>query len=195
MKVLAIDCSARNDGLTARMTQAACQGAREAGAEVEYVHVASLKLDRCRMCEGDGWGECRRQGQCIIPDDLATVIAKLEAADRLIFATPVYFGDLSESAKALTDRIRRVSRCPQRHGFLRNLPTLGIAAAGGGGGGVPTCLQGIERALSVPGCFLVDMVGVARRNAAYKCETLQLAGKALAGQAHETWPDREAAAR
>jgi multimeric flavodoxin WrbA len=194
MKVLAIDCSARKDGLTARMTEAACEGARQAGAEVEYIPVASLKIERCRMCDPDGWGECRRQGQCIIPDDLAGVVAKLEAADRLVFATPVYFGALSESAKALTDRIRRISRCPQRHGFLRNLPTLAIAAAGGGGGGVPTCLHSIERALSVPVCFLVDMVGVARRNAAYKCETLQLAGKALAGPAHETWPGRDATA-
>ncbi len=195
MKVLAIDCSARRDGLTGRMTQAACDGAKAAGADVECLHLADLKIDHCRMCGPDGWGQCRHKGTCVIDDDLATVVAKLEGADRLIFSTPVYFGDLSESAKALTDRVRRLSCCPAKQKFLRNLPTLAIAAAGGTGGGMAPCLQSIEKSLSVPGCFLVDLVGVARRNAAYKCETLRLAGQALASEAHESWPDREVAGR
>lgn len=193
MKVLAIDCSSRRDGLTGRMTRAACEGARQAGAEIEYINLADLKIDRCRMCDPDGWGNCRRLGTCLIPDDLGALVTKLGETDRFIFATPVYFGDLSESAKAFTDRLRRLSRFMNRQKFLRNLPTLAIATAGGGGGGVPTCLMSIDKALSVPGCFIVDMVGVARRNAAYKCETLRLAGAAMAGPAHETWPSRDEA--
>ncbi len=191
MRVLAIDCSARRDGLTARMSQAACEGARQAGAEVDRISLADLKLDHCRMCDPDGWGNCRRYGRCIIPDDFNTLVDRLATADRFVFATPVYFGDLSESAKAFTDRLRRISRFPNRQKFLRNLPTLTIAVAGGGGGGIPTCLMNIEKALTVPGCFILDMVGVARRNAQYKCETLHLAGKALADQPHETWPSRD----
>jgi multimeric flavodoxin WrbA len=193
MRVLAIDCSARADGLTARMSRAACDGAAQVGAQIEWVSLQDCKIERCRMCDPNGWGDCRRLGTCIIADDLAKLVEKLGAADRLIFATPVYFGDLSESAKAFTDRLRRTSTFPGRRQFLRNVPTLAIAVAGGGGGGIPTCLMNIERALSVPGCFLVDMVGVARRNAGYKIETLRLAGQALAGPPHETWPGRNAA--
>jgi multimeric flavodoxin WrbA len=181
MNVLAIDCSARHDGLTARMVQAALEGAAAAGARTEHVALADLTIERCRMCDPNGWGRCRREGQCAIQDDLAAVVTKMEAADRLVFATPVYFGDLSESAKAFTDRVRRMAtgRAPKE--FLRNLPTVGIAAAGGGGGGTGTCMTNLEKVLSLPGCFVVDLVPVARRNAHYKAEVLRLVGQALVG--------------
>jgi len=191
MKVLVIDCSAREDGLTARMSTAAAEGARQAGADVEWLSLQDFSIERCRMCDPDGWGNCRRQGKCIIEDDLASLVEKLEGADRFVFATPVYFGDLSESAKAFTDRLRRISTHPARRRFLKNLPTLGIAVAGGSGGGMPSCLASIEKVLATPGCFLVDLVGVARRNAAYKAETLQRAGRGLASEPPDAWPARQ----
>lgn len=192
MKVLTIDASARSDGLTARMSKAAEAGARQAGATAEWVSLQQLKLERCRMCEPNGWGDCRKKGSCVIDDDFAGLVEKLRGADRFIFATPVYFGDLSESAKAFTDRLRRIGVCPDNRAFLGNLPTLCIAVAGGSGGGTPSCMASLEKTLTTPGCFVVDLVPVARRNEAYKAEVLKLAGLALAGEAPDSWPERQA---
>ncbi len=181
MKVLAIDTSARPDGLTARMVRATLDGAAAAGAQTERVALADLTIEHCRMCEPGGWGLCRKEGRCVIEDDLAAVVEKMQAADALVFATPVYFGDLSESAKAFTDRLRRMATGHTPREFLRNLPTVAIAAAGGSGGGTATCLTNLEKVLSLPGCFIVDLVPVARRNESYKADVLRLVGKALVG--------------
>lgn len=191
MKVVVIDASARTDGLTARMSKAAAAGAEQSGAAVAWISLHPLRIERCRMCNPDGWGDCRKKGTCIIDDDFAGLVQQLREADRLIFAAPVYFGDLSESAKAFTDRLRRISTCPDNRAFLDNLPTLGIAAAGGGGGGTASCMASMEKALSTPGCFMVDILPVARRNQSYKTQIMQIAGRALAGPPQDTWPARK----
>ena len=180
MNVVGLDCSARRDGLTARMLDAALDGAAEAGARIERIALADLTIEHCRMCEPAGWGLCRAEGRCVIDDDLAGVVEKLLSADAFVFATPVYFGGLSESAKAFTDRLRRTAVGHEPRGYLKNLPTVGIAAAGGSGGGTPSCLADIEKALTVPGCFVVDLVPVARRNERYKAEVLRVVGRGLA---------------
>lgn len=191
MKVLIVDASARSDGLTARMSKAAEAGARQVGATVEWVSLQELKLERCRMCEPNGWGDCRQKGSCVIDDDFAGLVERLRGADRFILATPVYFGDLSESARAFTDRLRRIGVCPDNRAFLDNLPTVCIAVAGGGGGGTPSCMGSLEKTLTTPGCFVVDLVPVARRNETYKADVLKLAGQALAGEAPDSWPERQ----
>jgi len=180
MKILAIETSSRPNGLTATMTQAILEGAREGGAETELVALRDYTLECCRQCDETGWGNCRTEGKCVIDDDFAELVAKLEAAEGFVLATPVYFGDLSEKAKCFTDRLRRISICPERQSFLQGLPTIGIAAAGGSGGGTPTCLAALEKVLTSPGCFLVDLIPVARRNKHYKGEVCRLAGKSLA---------------
>lgn len=190
MNVLVIDASARNDGLTARMSEAAGAGARDTGADVTQVFLQELKIERCRMCDPNGWGDCRSKGSCVIDDDFAGLVTKLRSADRFVFATPVYFGDLSESAKAFTDRLRRISTCPDTKAFLGNLPTVCIAAAGGSGGGTPSCMAAMEKVLTTPGCFVVDLVPVAKRNESHKAEVLRIAGRTLAGPAPDSWPAR-----
>ena len=182
MKIVAIETSSRSNGLTARMAEGAVAGAREPGAETELVALRDHRIEVCRQCNPTGWGDCRENGQCVIEDDFAALVAKLEEADGLVFATPVYFGDLSEKAKAFTDRLRRVSVCPERKGFLRELPTIGIATAGGSGGGTASCMVSIEKVLSTAGCFVVDLIPVARRNEHYKEEVCRIAGKALASR-------------
>ena len=162
------------------MTRALVEGAQAGGAETELVALRAYNIECCRQCEETGWGDCRTQGKCVIEDDFAGLVEKLAAAEGFVFATPVYFGDLSEKAKAFTDRLRRISICPERQTFLKGLPTIGLAAAGGSGGGTPTCMTAIEKVLTTPGCFLVDLIPVARRNESYKEEVCRIAGKALA---------------
>jgi multimeric flavodoxin WrbA len=180
MKILAMETSSRPNGLTGRMTRAVLEGAQEAGAETELVALRDYTIECCRQCEETGWGECRTKGECVIDDDFSELVAKIEAADGFVLATPVYFGDLSEKAKAFTDRLRRISIGPERQSFLKGLPTIGLAAAGGSGGGTPSCLAAIEKVLTTPGCFVVDLIPVARRNEHYKAEVCRIAGKALA---------------
>ena len=52
-------------------------------------------------------------------------------------------------------------------------------------------MASMEKALATPGCFMVDMIPVARRNQPYKTQIMQIAGRALAGPPQDTWPARK----
>jgi len=178
--VLAIESSARADGLTATVAKACLEGAAEAGATTELVQLKDLALERCRMCGETGWGLCLSEGRCVIEDDFAGLVSKIRAADAYVFATPVYFSDLSESMKAFTDRLRRISGFDKGNRPLGKKPTVLVAAAGGSGGGTVHCLAELDRTLNVCGAFAIDHIGAAQRNKSYKPDVARRTGRALA---------------
>jgi multimeric flavodoxin WrbA len=182
-RILGIESSARADGLTATLAKECLAGAREAGAETELVGLKGLRIERCRMCNEQGWGQCREAGRCIIEDDFAGLVGKLRAADGLVFATPVYFADLSESMKALVDRLCRITRDEQAKRVLSDKPAVAIAAAGGSGNGTAHCMFQLERLLAACGAFVLDLIPAAQRNRDYKGQVARLAGAALARRA------------
>ena len=77
----------------------ALAAAARGGATIERVDLSDYNIGPCTEC-----GACETTGQCPVADDYPTVLEKLMAADRLIFATPVFFMTVSAHAKALIDR-------------------------------------------------------------------------------------------
>jgi multimeric flavodoxin WrbA len=177
MKVLAIQSSPNLDGLTSKTAQAVLRGARVAGAETELVHLNGLNMKPCIACEG-GWGLCRREGTCVLEDDFQALRDKITEADALVFATPVYWHDLSESAKIFLDRLRR---CEVYSDFRRfnGKRALGIASAGGSGSGAVKALLGLEDYLRRIGFDIFDLVTVTQRSKVHKLEMLERAGVRL----------------
>jgi multimeric flavodoxin WrbA len=185
-KIVCVESSARDSGLTATTAKACLEGAGDAGVETELVQLKDLTLERCRMCDEKGWGLCRTEGGCAIEDDFAGLVKKLRAADGYVFATPVYFSDLSESMKAFTDRLRRGAGFDKDNRPLGNRPVVAFACAGGGGGGTTHCMDQLERMLNVCGGFVMDLIPVARRNKHYKPDVARIVGRALAEAASRT---------
>lgn len=99
MKVLGIVCSPRKGGNTEILVKEALDGAKEAGAETELLLVAGKKIAPC-----DGCCSCEKTGVCKIKDDMQAIYQQLEAADGIIFGTPVYFVNVTAQAKAIMDR-------------------------------------------------------------------------------------------
>ncbi len=99
MKVLGIVCSPRKGGNTEIMVEEALEAAREAGAETELVLVADKNIAPCDAC-----ATCRKTDICHIKDDMQPIYQQLEAADAVIFGTPVYNANVSAQAKAIMDR-------------------------------------------------------------------------------------------
>ena len=144
MKILSI-CGSRNPkGQTARAAEAVLEGAAKAGAEAERVFLPTLALERCRQCDDSGWGLCRREGRCVIGDDLGGVVERLRQADAVVVSTPVYYSDLSEGLRAFTDRLRRTCTHEAGRASIKGKPALGVCVAGGGGGGA--CPSAFARA-------------------------------------------------
>lgn len=183
MRVIAINASANKDGLTAACASAFLAGAEEAGAEIHMLHLKDFRVGLCRMC-GMGWGTCRDSAACVIDDDYAHLQGEILEADAWALATPVYFGDLSELAKALLDRLRRCNIGPEG-GQLKGKDFLAIAAAGGSGRGIGTCGEALERFTGHTGMRLADVINVTRRSKLYKIDTIKAAGRAIVQQPWE----------
>lgn len=178
MRIIALQASPNHDGLTATLAQAALRGAASLGAGVELIHLHDHRVNPCKAC-GDGWGQCRRKEDCTQKgeDDFYGLRERLITADGVVFATPVYFWDLSESARTFLDRLRRVEWPRGRESALRGKPFIGIAAAGGSGTGSPRAIKCLEDYLGWIPFSPVAFLPVSRQN-----KDLQLAAAEQAGR-------------
>ena len=138
---------------------------------MELIHLNHMDIKPCKACER-GWGQCH-EGECIQKDDLETIWE----ADA--FVSPVYWHDLSESAKKFLDRLRRVETFSGRDTFV-GTKTIGVAAAGGSGNGAARALYNLEDYLKRVGLELVDLVTITKFSREHKLPMLEHAGKRLA---------------
>ena len=100
MKVLGIVGSPCKGGNTEILVKEALAAAKEAGAETEIILAAEKNIAGC-----DGCSSCRQTGVCRIKDDMQPLYKQIEAADAVIFGTPVYFHNVTAQAKAIMDRM------------------------------------------------------------------------------------------
>lgn len=179
MQILILMGTRNHEGRTVRTTDAIIRGITKGGGSTERIFLPELAIERCRQCEINGWGVCRSEGRCIIEDDFPVVVNKIRASDAVVFATPVYFGDLSESMRAFLDRLRRIGFRRQEAQRNQGIPTVGLCLAGGGGGGAVSCCLSLERVLLTCGFDVVDMIPVRRQNLEAKLPVLELTGEWL----------------
>jgi multimeric flavodoxin WrbA len=99
LKVLGISTSPRLKGNSDLLLREALAGAESAGAQIEYLRIADLNIAPCVECNC-----CYSTGRCRVQDDYQQVLQKMLDADRLIFATPVFFATVCAQAKILIDR-------------------------------------------------------------------------------------------
>ena len=180
MKTIIILGSRNPLGQTARAANALREGVVSQSGQVEQFFLPQMNIERCRQCEDNGWGICRTEGQCVIEDDFAALVDEIRDADAVVFATPVYWGDLSESIRAFLDRLRRICTHEDGKGGIGGTKAIGICVAGGGGGGAPSCAVSMEKILHTCGFDLLDMVPARRQNLEMKCRVLKMTGEWLA---------------
>jgi multimeric flavodoxin WrbA len=185
MQILILSGSRNREGQTARAINAVQKGITGAKGKSEVIFLTELKLERCRQCDADGWGLCTKEGRCIIEDDFDSIAAKVKAADVVVFANPVYFGDLSESMRTFLDRFRRTrfmrpgAAPPGLFPAAGGTPAIGLCYAGGSGNGTISCCANLERILQTCGFAVVDMIPARRQNLDIKLPMLELIGKWL----------------
>lgn len=101
-RVLCISGSPRTRGNSQILAEAFAGGASAAGAMVEMVRAADLKVEPCRGCL-----RCNVLGKCAIRgDDFARIAESFCAADGVLFASPVYFHHVTAQLKTVLDRFR-----------------------------------------------------------------------------------------
>jgi len=180
MKVMIFTSSPNTDGLTAACGNAAKTGIEEAGAQVVMVNLNELEIGSCHAC-GNGWGPCRSEHECQVKDNFQALHASMTDMDAYVLITPVYWGEMSESAKAFSDRVRRCEALKKNKSFFQGKPVIAVAAAGGSGNGLTTCLTSMERFITHVKAEKFDFIGVTQKNRAYKLDTIQQATREMVG--------------
>lgn len=104
MKAIVINASPRKTWNTAQLLKSAAEGAKSAGAEVEYINLYDLNFTGCRGCM-----LCKRKGvercHCYWKDDLSPVIDKIFHADVLLIGTAIYLGRPTSRYFELLERL------------------------------------------------------------------------------------------
>ena len=99
-KVLIVSASPRKNSNSEALALSFAEGAREAGHEVEFISLRGKTLNFCRGCF-----VCQEKQRCVIRDDGDLICQKALTADVLVFATPIYYYEMSGQLKTLLDRL------------------------------------------------------------------------------------------
>lgn len=178
MKVMIISSSPNKEGLTAACASIAKEGAQATGAEVVEIRLNDLDINTCMACTG-GWGQCLKQHECIQEDTFEEIHSAMKETDAFLFITPVYWGEMSESAKTFFDRLRRCEAWKESEGYLQNKPVIAVAAAGGSGNGIVSCLTSMEKLLMHLKAERFDFIGITKKSREYKLQSIKAASKAM----------------
>lgn len=122
MRILGIMGSPRMGGNTDLLLDAALNGARSQGAEVEKVVVDKLSISPCREHYG-----CLEDGNCVIRDDMDVIYPRLLEADAIIMASPMFFYGITAQLKALIDRSQAL--WARKHVLKQSWPGTGRMGA------------------------------------------------------------------
>jgi multimeric flavodoxin WrbA len=99
-RILIISTSPRKGSNSDALAEEFAKGAREAGHEVEKISLIGKNIQFCRGCLA-----CQKTKRCVIHDDADTIAQeKMCLADVLVFATPIYYYEMSGQMKTLLDR-------------------------------------------------------------------------------------------
>ena len=100
MKVLMLNGSPRMNGNTTIALKEMEQIFLENGVEVETVQIGNKDVRGCIAC-----GHCFEAGKCVFDDVVNELAAKLEEADGLVVASPVYYASANATLIACLDRL------------------------------------------------------------------------------------------
>ena len=121
-KILIITTSLRRGSNSDALAEQFAKGAAQAGHSVETLSLRDKNLQFCRGCLA-----CQSPGKCVIRDDVAPMLEQIRTADVLVFATPIYFYEMSGQMKVLLDRTDPLY--PVEYSF-RDIYLLATAAEG-----------------------------------------------------------------
>ena len=99
-RVIVISTSLRHGSNSDILAVNFVEGAKVGGNEVEKISLVGKNIQFCKGCLG-----CQKLGRCVIDDDVNEIMAKVLKADVVVWATPIYYYEMSGQMKTLIDRM------------------------------------------------------------------------------------------
>ncbi|MDE8735289.1 flavodoxin family protein, partial [Eubacteriales bacterium DFI.9.88] len=85
----------RNQSNSELLADSFIEGAKEAGHAVEKISLKDKNIGFCKGCLA-----CQEQGKCVIEDDAIEIAEKMKRADVIVYATPIYYYEMSWPGRA-----------------------------------------------------------------------------------------------
>lgn len=105
MKVVAVVGSYRKGRTIDTAVDEALRGARDAGAQIEKILLLDKHIEFCTNCRACTQAPGPTRGWCVHKDDMAGILDTLDAADAVIFASPINFYTLTALMKRFIERL------------------------------------------------------------------------------------------
>jgi multimeric flavodoxin WrbA len=151
MKVIGVNASPRGkDSNTLRLVNAVLAGAKDNGAETEYVDLYTLHIGYCTAC-----GTCYVKGECTLLDDFSDLFDRLMNTDGIVLGAPNYIDSVPAPMKALFDRMADAIHCQMLTG------KFGCSVCTAGGAGETEVVGYMNKVLATLGANVVGGIGVA----------------------------------
>ena len=99
-RILVISTSLRAHSNSDLLAEHFVKGAESAGHKVEKKELRGKQIAFCRGCFA-----CSKLGRCVIDDDVNAIMEKVLHSDVIVWATPIYYYEMSGQMKTLIDRM------------------------------------------------------------------------------------------
>ena len=99
-RVIVISTSLRRGSNSDMLADKFVEGAKSAGNNVEKISLVGKDIQFCKGCMG-----CHKLGRCVINDDVNDIMTKVLESDVVVWATPIYYYEMSGQMKTLIDRM------------------------------------------------------------------------------------------
>ncbi len=166
MKIVILNGSPRI-GNTAAMADAFAVGAREAGHDVEILHVGKMKIGGCLACE---FCHTKGEGKCVQKDDMEKVMPAYREADMVVFASPIYYFDTTAQLSAAVQRVYAIGKPAAKKAVL----LLSSGSAGSQGGAIAK-YKGLLAVTQIEDAGIITAAGDENRSEAKMEEIRQFA--------------------
>ncbi len=105
IRILALNGSYRDDGMTDQTVEAFAQDLEAAGAEVEIILLRDYPIEFCQNCRACTQQPGAAPGECVLHDGMQELIDKIERADGYILASSTNFGSVTAVFKRFMERL------------------------------------------------------------------------------------------
>lgn len=101
-KIVILNGSPRRNGNTSALVREFTKGAESVGHTVTEFFLDSMNIHSCKGCFG---GHSSRACPCVQKDDMARIYPAVKDCDVVVFASPLYYWNLSGQIKTAVDRL------------------------------------------------------------------------------------------
>lgn len=201
-RIVALMGSYRAGGTIETAVEEILAGARARGATTECLRLVDLDIEFCRNCRACTQEPGSERAQCVLEDEMDMALRALEAADAIVLAAPVNFGDVNALTRRFLERMIGCThwpwdaKCPVPRNQRRDKPAILLTSSASPGLLTRLCarpLRTLRQMARLLGAkpLVTEVIGLAGGDVLSRSERQRARSWALGGKLVEAIRPRE----